>query len=306
MTAPAGGAGPVDRPNAGRATTAGGGGSTGGGLGFAPGQVLSGPVDLRLSASVVGSEVHYLPSVGSTNTALRSMAERGAPEGTVVLADEQTAGRGRSGRPWHSPSRGGLWFSVLFTPRKPARELTPFSLVTAVSVVTVLRRDFGVGARVKWPNDVWVDRLKLCGILLESLQNAAGEVGHLVVGIGLNVNLDAADLPPEMEGRATSIKMLLGRPVPALEVLRSVLDGLDDDWRTFGEEGFAAFRERWRALSATLGKRVEIAPDATNGDLGERRIAGRAVDVSEDGALVVETDAGERVEVWHGDLLMLD
>jgi BirA family biotin operon repressor/biotin-[acetyl-CoA-carboxylase] ligase len=281
------------------------------GLGFAPGQVLSGPVDLRLAASVVGGRIHYLVSVDSTNAVLRKLAEEGEQEGAVVVADEQTAGRGRSGRSWHSPAGAGLWLSVLLKPGRAAREVTPLSMVTAISVATVLRRDFGVDARVKWPNDVWVGRLKLAGILLESLQGVSGEVERLIVGIGLNVNLDVEALPAEVAERATSMSAALGRPVPRLEVLRSVLDGLDEDWRTFESAGFAGFRERWRELSATLGKRIEIRQYEPPADAPSKRqaagvLAGKVVDITEAGALVVADEDGARVEVWHGDLVWLE
>ncbi|MFH1502150.1 MAG: biotin--[acetyl-CoA-carboxylase] ligase [Candidatus Eisenbacteria bacterium] len=281
-------------------------------LGFAPGQVLSGPVDLRLDASLVGCRVHYLPSVGSTNAVLRSLAEDGEPEGAVVVADEQTAGRGRAGRSWFSPRGKGLWLSVLLKPLRPAIDVAPLSMVTAVSVAAVLRRDFGVDARVKWPNDLVAGGRKLGGILLESLQGAGGAVERVVVGIGLNVNLDARDVPSDIAGTATSLRMLLGMDVSRLDVLRSVLDAFDEDWRKFESDGVAGFLERWRGLSTVLGRRIEIATDGEPGagdaraNARERLVAGTAVDITPEGALVVEDGAGRRVQVWHGDVVTLE
>lgn len=275
-----------------------GGAPAGRGLGFAPGQALSGPVDLRLRAALVGCSVHYLESVGSTNAVLRSMAASGAPEGTVVVADEQTEGRGRAGRAWFSPPGVGLWLSVLLAPRLPPRELVPLSMVTAVSVADALRRDFGIDARIKWPNDVYAGGRKLGGILLESLQGAGGPVEWVVVGIGLNVNLDAGDLPPDIASTAVSMRMLLKRPVSRLEVLRTILDGFDEDWARFEREGFGGFRERCVALSTVLGRSIEVVSDAGT-------IQGTAVDLTSDGALVVEDGRGRRTEVWHGDVRAL-
>jgi len=268
-------------------------------LGFAPGQVLDGRVDLRLATTVVGGEVHYRETVGSTNTVLRSMADAGAPEGTVVIAEEQTAGRGRSGRPWDSPPGVGLWFSVLLRPGRPASELTPLSMVTVVSVVETLRRDFGVGAFVKWPNDILAGEagLKLGGVLLESAQAPGEPVEQLVVGTGLNVNQCEGEFPEELSGVATSVRMLLGKAVPRLEVLRSLLEGLERDWGLFEREGFRSFPGRWRALSFTLGRTIEVASYAGT-------VSGVVVDISPEGALVVEGTDG-RAEVWHGDVKAL-
>lgn len=273
-------------------------GAAAGDLGFAPGRVLDGPRDLGIRASVVGRTVHYLASVDSTNAALRALAEAGAPEGTVVLADEQTAGRGRAGRSWFSPPGLGLWFSVLLRPDRPPRELSAFSIVTAVSVARALRESSGVDARVKWPNDVVAGDRKLGGVLLESLQGAGGAIAHLVAGIGLNVNLEPGDLPPELAASATSLRMLLGRPVPRLDVLRAVLSRFDEDWRLFEADGLEAFRSRWIALSTTLGRRIEVARDTGT-------VRGVAVGLSPAGALIVETEDGGRTEVWHGDVTPL-
>ena len=290
--------------------------ATDSGIGFAPGQVLSGPVDLRLSTTAVGREVHYRERVDSTNAVLRALAGGGAPEGTVVLAEEQTAGRGRGGRAWHSPPGVGLWLSVLLRPGRSARELSPLSIVTALSIAGALRSDFGVEAKVKWPNDLlgggagpWSERVtgrkwcaaagrKLGGILLEYAQDAGGPAGQLVVGIGLNVNQEESDLAIEVAPTAVSMRMLLGRPVDRLEVLRSLLEGLEADWGRFDREGLAGFVERWRRLSATLGRRIAVASDSGN-------VEGIVVDLSLDGALVVEDVDGRRVEVWHGDVTAL-
>jgi BirA family biotin operon repressor/biotin-[acetyl-CoA-carboxylase] ligase len=267
-----------------------------GDLGFAPGQVLDGPRDLGLRASVVGRRVHYLASVDSTNAALRALADAGEPEGTVLLADGQTAGRGRAGRAWFSPPGLGLWLSVLLRPGRPPREMGALSVATALSVAGALRESCGIDARVKWPNDVVAGGgRKLGGILLESLQGAGGSVERLVVGIGLNVNIGTGDLPPELAASAVSLRMLLGRPVSRLDVLRAVLSGFDADWRLFEADGLGGFRSRWLDLSTTLGRRVEIARDAGT-------VRGVAVGLSDAGALIVETDEGERREIWHGDV----
>ncbi|MBM3307297.1 MAG: biotin--[acetyl-CoA-carboxylase] ligase [Candidatus Eisenbacteria bacterium] len=245
--------------------------------------------------TVVGRRVVRVASVGSTNTELRALADAGEPEGTVLVADEQTAGRGRAGRPWFSPAGRGLWFSFLLRPNRPAAEVAGLSVATALSVASALRGAPGVDARVKWPNDIVVGGRKLGGVLLESRQAAGGAVESVIVGVGINVNVAPDEFPAEIALSATSLSTLLGRRVSRQETLRSLLERLDADARLFAESGLTAFRARWLELSATLGRPVEAATAA-------RTVRGTAVDLSPDGALVVETDDGRRTEVRHGDV----
>jgi BirA family biotin operon repressor/biotin-[acetyl-CoA-carboxylase] ligase len=244
---------------------------------------------------MVGWRVYRMGTVDSTNSALRALADAGEPEGAVLVADEQTAGRGRAGRAWFSPRGGGLWLSVLLRPNRPAAEVAGLSVATALSVASALRETPGVDARVKWPNDVVAEGRKLGGVLLESRQSPGGLVESVIVGVGINVNLAPADLPPDLASSATSLSALAGRDVPASDVLRAVLVRYNEDWRLFSARGLEPFRARWVALSATLGRPVEVAQ-------GGATVRGVAVDLSPAGALVVETEGGRRVEVWHGEL----
>jgi BirA family biotin operon repressor/biotin-[acetyl-CoA-carboxylase] ligase len=244
---------------------------------------------------MVGWRVYRVGTVGSTNTALWALADAGEPEGSVLVADEQTAGRGRAGRAWFSPRGGGLWLSVLLRPGRPAAEVAGLSVATALSVASALRETPGVDARVKWPNDVVADGRKLGGVLLESRQSPGGLVESVIVGVGINVNLAPADLPPDLASSATSLSALVGGAVSAPDVLRAVLARYDEDWRLFCARGLEPFRARWAALSATLGRPVEVAR-------GGGTVRGVAVDLSPSGALVVEAEGGRRVEVWHGDV----
>lgn len=252
-------------------------------------------VDIGVRGRLVGTRIRWFDSVDSTNAVLKSLAEAGEPSGAVVVADEQTRGRGRAGRAWHSPAGLGLWFSVLLRPRSPARELTPLSLVVSSSVATAVAAFCGVDVRVKWPNDIVVGGRKLGGILLESLGDTSSGAGHLVVGVGLNVDLDRGDFPGELADTATSLLILTGRRTRRRELLRAVLERLDEDWARFEDEGPASSLERWRSLSTTLGKVVEVSSETTT-------VRGTAVDLSSSGALIVELPGGRRVEVWHGDL----
>jgi BirA family biotin operon repressor/biotin-[acetyl-CoA-carboxylase] ligase len=281
-----------------------------GGLGVEPGTVLDGPRDLGLATTWVGGVVHYLLSVSSTSTELKTLAGGGATVGTVVLADEQTGGRGRSGRTWFSPDRMGVWMSVLLGSGAAAERLAPLSVAAAVSVADALRELTGLDVRVKWPNDLLVGDRKLGGFLVESMQTAGERVVSAVLGVGLNVSLAEDDFPAELAGTATSLQLALGRPVARLDVLRVTLLALEECFERYERDGIAGFRERWRELSSTLGREVTVAPSAAKTPLardsgGERPghlVTGTVTDLAESGALVIQDKAGATREIWFGDI----
>ncbi len=281
-----------------------------GDLGVEPGTVLDGPRDLGLATTCVGRVVHYLRSVGSTSTELKALAREGAAVGTVVLADEQTGGRGRSGRTWFSPDRMGVWMSVLLESGAPAERLAPLSVAAAVSVADALRELTGLDVRVKWPNDLLVGDRKLGGLLVESMQTAGEKVVSAVLGIGLNVSLTEDDFPAELAGAATSLQLAWRRPVARLDVLRATLLALEECFERYEREGIVGFRERWRELSSTLGRGVTVVPSGANtppeqGATGERldqSTTGTVTDLAESGALVIRDEAGATREIWFGDI----
>ena len=231
-------------------------------------------------------EVEYHDAIPSTNARARELAAEGATD-VVVLADEQTGGRGRLDRAWASPS-GGIWLSVLFRPTIPMAGTPVFTLAAAVAV-TRAAREAGVEAVIKWPNDVLVsvdgEERKLVGILTE-MEGEADRVSWVVVGIGINANVDPAELPEE--ANATSLSAVLGEDIDRRLFTQRVLETLD----TVGSDPDSILDD-WREYATTLGRQVRIeTPD------GE--IRGEAVDIESPGALVVETD-GERVTVAAGD-----
>jgi BirA family biotin operon repressor/biotin-[acetyl-CoA-carboxylase] ligase len=213
----------------------------------------------------------------STNERAKALAETGAPHGTLVTADEQTAGRGRQGRTWSAPPGTSLLLSLLLRGLEERHALLP--LTAAVAVCDALP---DLDCKIKWPNDVWLGGRKLCGILLEGRPQA----GWAVLGLGLNVNLRVEDLPPELRETATSIAAAAGEPRDVEEELAALLDSLDR-WIAAPEgEVLAAWRER----DALVGRRVRWAD-------GE----GQAAGIDDSGALLVETDDGV-VELNAGEI----
>lgn len=226
-----------------------------------------------------------LETTPSTMTEVERRAARSAPEGTVVVAEEQTAGRGRRGRAWESSARAGLWWSILLRPQVPADRLGWLPLVVGVGVARGLQLAADVGVALKWPNDVLVDGRKLAGILAERLAD-----GSVIVGVGINTEQDAADLP---EGGASL--RTVGVSVDRTAVLVNVLSAVAGTYREW--LAGADVSGEYAGLSATLGQDVHA-------DLGDRMVIGRAVRLGPSGELVVVDAGGAEHELTAGDVTL--
>ena len=224
-----------------------------------------------------------LDSVPSTMTAVEVRAGQDAPEGTAIVAEEQTAGRGRRGRTWDSAARAGLWWSLLLRPPTPVERLGWLPLVVGIAVARALRAAADVDARLKWPNDILVDGGKVAGILAERLAD-----GAVIVGVGINVDHGAGELP---QG-GTSLR-LLGRQADRTRLLVDVLQEVASTYRAWatGVEMDAAYAD----LSVTLGEQVSA-------DLGSRSVAGMAVRLGPSGELVIRAADGVEHVVSAGDV----
>jgi BirA family transcriptional regulator, biotin operon repressor / biotin---[acetyl-CoA-carboxylase] ligase len=254
--------------------------------------------------SPLAANVELHEEVDSTQQRARELARAGAPHGTLVVSKIQTGGRGRLGRRWGSPV-GGLWMSLVLRPEISTRVAAHVTQTAAVGVAKALR-EMGVEAEIKWPNDLLVDGRKICGILaessIESVPVAAKKVGagegrqvdFVVLGVGLNANLDPKDLGvPENE--AATLRSELGRDVDLLALLGSLLSHLDFE---FGRiDDFGAVLDDWRAFNCTLGERVRVR---RFGDV----LQGEALDLGPEGALLLKTRDGV-VELFEGEVEQL-
>lgn len=237
----------------------------------------------RTRAGAEPRTIRRVGTVSSTQEVAFAMAAEGAVDGSVVVADAQTAGRGRRGRRWHAAAGAGLLVSILVRTGLAPPDRPLLSYAAAVAVVETLRRVAALQARVKWPNDVLVRGRKVAGILLEARD------GVVVIGLGLNVG--QVRFPPDLAGRATSVALETGH-APDREALLAALLEEVDRWRGLLErDGFEPVRMQWRAAADTLGRRVRV--DGA---------AGIALDLDATGALVVQGDAGPR-RVIAGELV---
>jgi BirA family biotin operon repressor/biotin-[acetyl-CoA-carboxylase] ligase len=251
----------------------------------------------RLRTSLLGREIVTFGRVGSTNDVAATLAKGGAEEGTVVVAEEQTRGRGRLGRSWHSPPSSGLWLSVILRPPLTPDDSTTVSLAGALGVVRALRLQYGIKARLKWPNDVLVGRRKICGILTEG-QFVGPRVDFVVLGMGINILNGRKDFPPEIREIATSLKIEMGRNASRSEVLADILEGVEVKYLLLCQDGFGAIRQEILAHSILVGRPVTVAT-------GSGAVEGIAHDIDESGALIVRRDSGALQRIVAGEVVGL-
>jgi BirA family transcriptional regulator, biotin operon repressor / biotin---[acetyl-CoA-carboxylase] ligase len=247
-----------------------------------------------LGTRLVGRYIRWHDSIPSTNDLALRLTQVPVPEGTVVVADEQTAGRGRLGRSWASP-RGGVWLSVILSPNLPLESVPIVGFAAAIAAAVAIRKTTGLLARLKWPNDVLVDGKKVVGVLTE----AAPAPGWVVVGIGMNANI-AGDILPEVPGhRAASLQTLLGRPIDREALTRTLLLELDRTYGMLMSAGVDSVLRRWREMADTLGRPVRVEMPAGT-------ICGIAQDVDGVGALRVTLADGTIQRVVAGDVQVRD
>ncbi len=219
------------------------------------------PAEIRdgLKTSVFGRErIDYFAVIDSTNVRARMIADEGAPEGSVVVAETQLKGKGRRGRPWFSPAGQGIYVSVILRPRVPPSEATQLVLMAAVAAAETLLAHAAVPITVKWPNDILIGGKKIAGILTE-MRLDGDRIDHVVIGMGVNVNTPAKSLQPKIETLATSFYAITGRTFPRAEMLRTYLEKLEYWYTIFRERRFEPIRERWLEIARIIGKQVKIS-----------------------------------------------
>ncbi|MFH1790484.1 MAG: biotin--[acetyl-CoA-carboxylase] ligase, partial [Candidatus Omnitrophota bacterium] len=256
-----------------------------------PDKLLPDEITAGLKAGVFGREIYAYESTKSTNDIAYGLAEKGAAEGAVVIAEKQERGRGRLGRKWISPS-GGVYMSCVIKPDILPREIQEFTLVTALALCDAIRIVTGLKPGVKWPNDVYINGKKVCGILTE-MKAETDRIDFVIVGIGVNVNTGQGMLPDT----ATSLKKEKGCHVSRIDIARQILMELESKYFLFRRDGFQGMRKAIKALSCTIGNRVEVATHNS-------RYAGLAEDIDNEGALIVKMPGGECRRVLSGDVTL--
>lgn len=246
-----------------------------------------------LRTSLIGREVIHLTSTPSTNVVAKKRAQAGVAEGTLVITDNQTHGRGRFERTWWSSPGEDLLFSLIFRPHLKVSQVFRLTLLSSLAVAEAIRQKTGLDALIKWPNDVYIKGKKVSGILSESgIHN--DHLEYLIVGIGINVNSNPST-HPDLQGRATSISMELGRNFPRLTVLTVILELIESYYRSIQQGDFHSLKKRWDTLSLINHKKVMVE---SRGCMHE----GTAESIDEDGFLVLLDRSGTRRRIVSGDV----
>ena len=242
---------------------------------------LSRPATRRL-----GRPLHFFDTIDSTNTSAARLAREEAAEGTVVIADEQTGGKGRLGRNWVSPPGVNLYLSVILRPRKPTSAAPQLSLLASVAVAEAIVQQTQLSPAIKWPNDVLVAGKKVCGILTEMQANGS-RLRSVIVGIGVNINAPSSSFPEELQDKASSLFLMRGEPVDRVAFTVSLLTHLEKFYVLWLEKGFPVVRTAWEGYaSALLGKSITVT-------MPEGTVSGMVRGIDRDGALLLETVAPE-------------
>lgn len=261
---------------------------------FTPDKLYGYDFSSGLSTECLGKRsIYHYDTIGSTNDRAYELAESGEPEGTLVIAEAQTHGKGRIGRKWISPKSGGIYVSLILRPESETDEIPAITLIAASSIIKAIKKTCGLEAKMKWPNDIFIGGKKVCGILTE-IKAQPDRMDFLVLGMGINVNTPLKKLPQE----GTSLKVESGRDISRSELLRAVLLEVEADYIKFKKCGFSALRGQCRELSLVIGENVKIEEH-------HKSIQGLAVDIDEKGALTIKLKDGTLKRVFSGDVVLL-
>jgi len=262
-----------------------------------PDLMLSAEIKSGLKTERFGKEVYAFRETSSTSDVASALATGGAQEGTVVVADRQTEGRGRMGRSWESAPGVGIYMSLVLRPRIPPMDVPRITITSAVAASELLKEEVGLEAPIEWPNDIVVNGKKVCGILTEMVAEQ-DRVESVILGIGLNVNHAEKHLSPELRETATSLYIEGGVKRDRTALLKRLLERLEQLYDMLQEGRFEGIVARWSANSYTLGRRVRCTADG-------QPVEGIAESLASDGALVVRTDDGTVRQITCGDVLYI-
>ncbi len=252
----------------------------------------------QLSTRLIGRRIYYYPEVDSTNRAASDLAKHGEPEGTLVITDFQTSGRGRLDHVWSSPAGKDLLFSLILRPEGDPGFVLPSTLAFSVAISEALSGLFDFDVGVKWPNDLVTTEGKIGGILADRSTTQAGS-SSVVVGIGLNVNSRTDDFPVEFRDSAVSCRTLTGNVADRVRVLTEVLQAVETCYRRFRVEGFPVFRRSYVDRLLIKGRTVSF-------NRGDKRWIGTVTGVQDDGALMVLPPDKDEPMVLYNEVVSVE
>ena len=260
----------------------------------APDLLLPSEILPILQTKWMGKKIHYFKTLDSTNSTAYQLALNGAREGEVVIAESQEKGRGRLGRHWISPPFSNLYLSVILRPPIPPHQASLITLLAAVATADAIEKTSGLKPSIKWPNDLLLGKRKVAGLLNE-IHSETDHIHFVILGMGVNLNMDEKLLPWELRTKATSLQKEMGRPISRKEFVCHLLNALEQWYEIFLKKGGAPVLKAWKDRARIEGKRVKVT---SFGDV----LRGRAVDVDSDGALILQTKGGVQKRIVAGDI----
>lgn len=243
---------------------------------------------------IIGRDIRVFEETTSTNDVVEKLARDNVKEGVVVFAESQTRGRGRMGRKWISPPRKGLWFSILLRPPMRPTAVTQLTIAAATALFRAVHAQTGIAPEIKWPNDILIHGKKTAGILTE-LSAEPDKVKHVILGVGIDVNLAASEFPPDLRKIATSLRIETGHRQNRADLAVKILRELDHDYHRVCCGQFEAVADEWEEHCSTLGRNVAI-------HIGDRILRGTAESLDTDGALLLRTQHGRLERIIGGDV----
>jgi BirA family biotin operon repressor/biotin-[acetyl-CoA-carboxylase] ligase len=262
-----------------------------------PDLLLPQEIQRGLSTNYVGKKIYYFPELKSTNIMAKEKAlhrAEGIDEGTLIIAERQSAGKGRLGREWFSPV-GGIWFSIILYPQLSPSYISRITLMTAVAVVKAIKICTQIKSQIKWPNDILINEKKVCGILTE-MSAELDIINWVVVGIGINVNIDHREFPEDIQKNTISLKETSGKEISRVKLAQTFLQEFEKYYEILKGREFSSILKEWKLYSHTLGKKIKV-------DMGEKIITGEAMDINESGALILKKEDGELLEIISGTII---
>lgn len=263
----------------------------------APERVTENEIRLGLKTKTLGREIYYYESLDSTQKIAHSLANEGAPEGTIVIADEQTMGKGRMSRIWHSPKYTGIWMSIILKPNIPIHKAPQLTLLAAVAVVQAMEDTTNVTPQIKWPNDVLINGKKVTGILTE-LQAEADRIHSVIIGMGINVNQSKEDFPEELQQKATSLMIETGEKQVRSSFVQTLLLKLETLYEMYLQKGFTPIKLLWESYAISIGKEITATTL-------QSVIRGQALGITDEGVLLVKDREGIVHSIYSADIEIL-
>ncbi len=260
----------------------------------APDKLSENEIFLGLETKEIGRFLKFYETVTSTQTIAKEMAVKGAEHGTLIVADEQTKGRGRLVREWYSPKGTGLWYSIIIRPEIPLQNAGQLTLLTAVAIVKAIEQTAGLKPQIKWPNDILINGRKVCGILTE-LQAEENRVQSVIIGIGMNVNQDPGDFPETLQNIATSLKIEADKQISRVKLLQNFCYQFEQLLNLYTAEGFSPVKTLWETYTMSIDRQITARTLKGN-------YTGYAMGIDDSGALLLRRDDGEIMHIYSADI----